>query len=240
MNIYLNLDHLLNGKMAYQHHPLINQTIGDHNNRIHSTRPIVTECDTSCNSSPSKFAYKDNVSSKFSSKQHFAMRSHEENLIQKVSDVVKVEHCDKFVTVPVEHGQNTTSSISSNHSQKSSESSNSFYTSIPDRQMTMQQPSKCDPVISLMLSNNQPPLQLHSGIYGARQDISNDKQFREMLARKEFQMQPTYANFAAKHMPNGTDRSGQGRLVENTYPSYSPGIYNVSNYKIIQPTNFIH
>ena len=133
----MNLDHLLNGskgKMAFSHHPSINPTIGDHNNRTHSTRPIVTECDTSCNSSPSKFAYKDNVSSKFSSKQNFAMRSHEENLIQKVSDVVKVEHCDKFVTVPSEHGQNTTSSTSSNHSQKSSEYSNSYYYSIKNRQ----------------------------------------------------------------------------------------------------------
>ena len=157
------------------------------------------------------------------------MRSHEENLIQKVSDVVKVEHCDKFVTVPSEHGQNTTSSTSSNHSQKSSESSNSFYASIPNRQMSTQQPSRCDPVISLMLSNNQPPLQLQNGIsYGDENGKSSDQQYREMLARKELQMHPTYANFIAQNQMNGTKPVAPVRSVETKLQGYSPGTYAVS------------
>ena len=160
--------------------------------------------------------------------QTFAIRKEEENLIQKVSDVMKMEqHCDKLTKVSVDNGLNTTSSTSSNHSQKSSESSNSFYASIPNR-LTSNPPRECDPVISLMLSNNRPPLQLHSGIYSSLQETHNEKDCRGMIVRKELQMQqPTYANFLEQNAANGA-RPFPMRIVGNNHQSYSPGTYAVS------------
>ena len=201
--------------------------------RSYASKANTVESDASCNSSPAKFPYKDCNSAKLlNTQQHFAIRTEDENLIQKVSDVMKMEqNCDKLMKVSVDNGLNTTSSTSSNHSQKSSESSNSFYASIPNR-LTINQPRECDPVISLMLSNNQPPLQLHSGIYSGIQETNNDKHYREMLVRKELQMQqPTYANFLDQSTVNGS-RQVPVRLVGNTQQNFSPGTYAVSQFKI--------
>ena len=135
------------------------------------------------------------------SQDHSENHQNDQDLIQRVSDVMKIEQCDKLVKGSGDNGLNTTSSTSSNHSQKSSESSNSFYASIPNMSTVNNQSKSFDPVISLMLSNNQPPLQLQNGIpFGDRNDKISDQQYRkELLARKELQMHPTYANFIAKN-----------------------------------------
>ena len=227
------LGHLINeitGRLPpSQNNPAVRESNRGQNVRSYASKANTVESDASCNSTPAKFAYKDcNTAKLLNTQQHYAIRTEEENLIQKVSDVMKMEqNCDKLMKVSVDNGLNTTSSTSSNHSQKSSESSNSFYASIPNR-LTNNQPRDCDPVISLMLSNNQPPLQLHSGIYGGLQETNNDKHYREMLVRKELQMQqPTYANFLDQNTVNGV-RPLPVRLVGNTQQSFSPGTYAVS------------
>ena len=184
-----------------------------------------------CSSTPTKYAYKENNSAKFLSSQHnSSLRAEDEDLIQRVSDVMKIEQCDKLVKMSGDNGLNTTSSTSSNHSQKSSESSNSFYASIPNMPTVNNQSKTFDPVISLMLSNNQPPLQLQNGIsFGDKNDKINDQQYRkELLARKELQMHPTYANFIAKNQVNGTKPFPPVRNLENKLQGYSPGTYAVS------------
>ena len=213
----------ITGRTVLQHQQSIIETSRGQNNRSMMSRGTAAESDASQNSSPAKFAYKDYNTAKFSNTQNFALRTEEEDLIQKVSDVMKTDQCDKLVRGSVDNGLNTTSSTSSNHSQKSSESSNSFYASIPNRQ----QSSECDPVISLMLSNNQPPLQLHSGIYSGLQEANSDKQHRHIIERKDFQMQPTYANFISQNKLNGS-RPVPARFHENAHPRYSPGTYAVS------------
>ena len=179
-------------------------------------------------STPTKYAYKENNSAKFlSSQQNSSFRTEDEDLIQRVSDVMKIEQCDKLVKVSGDNGLNTTSSTSSNHSQKSSESSNSFYASIPNMPPVNNQ--SFDPVISLMLSNNQPPIQLQNGLsYGDKNEKSNEQQYRELLARKELQMHPTYANFIAQNQMNGTKPVAPVRSVETKLQGYSPGTYAVS------------
>ena len=221
--------------MSHHHHPTVDptscQTNGSHVARITSGGTNV-----SGHSSPAKFAHKDFITAKYSNSQNnFVLRTkEEEDLIQKVSDVMKMEQCDKLMKISVDNGLNTTSSTSSNHSQKSSESSNSFYASIPNR-LASNQPPVCDPVISLMLSNNQPPLQLHNRVCSGLQVTNNSEQNRaklliiDQLTQKESLFQPTYANFTAKNIFNGTRRDPV-RMVGDNQQSYSPGIYAVSYF----------
>lgn len=230
-------DHLLNdvtGRAMSHHQPPVEPT-SYQNDGSHAARLNAVGANMSCHSSPAKFAHKDFSTAKYSNSQNFVLRTEEEDLIQKVSDVMKMEQCDKLMKVSVD-GLNTASSTSSNHSQKSSESSNSFYASIPNRLAT-NQPPVCDPVISLMLSNNQPPLQLHNRVCSNLQVTNNGEQNREkllildQLTRKESLMQPTYANFTAKNMVNGTRRDPV-RMAGDTQQGYSPGIYAVSYFYV--------
>ena len=190
---------------------------------------------SSCVSSPANIAHKEHNAAKYSSSQNFALRTEEEDLIQKVSDVMKMEQCDKVIKTAVDNGHHTSSSTSSNRSQKSSESSNSFYASIRSSG-TSTQPAPYNPVISLMLSNNQPPLQLHNRVSSGLQtanlsELNNEKlAMLDKLKRRENglpQTQPTYANFLNASAANDK-RLEPAHTIGDQRRGYLPGIYAVS------------
>ena len=109
--------------------------------------------------------------------QNYPLRTQEdEDLIQKVSDVMKMdEHGSDMAQqqVPKTTLKDTSnpsscgSTVNSQKSNSAESSSNSFsYVAMPQNTNDQAPPvATCNPVISMMLSNNQPPIQFHHQIH---------------------------------------------------------------------------